>query len=126
VAKLMTAKCSRCGKGFRADSKGDLLNRIRTHMWKEHEDWMRRRVKSGLRKAKKAKEAGSNPAWLNAIMAGVFPPANIPSIKREYGAMSPDQRTAMKQAITALTLPLGGEASAIAAAVMRGLDYMVR
>lgn len=53
--KLLTAKCSRCGGGFRASSKGDLLSRIRKHMWKEHEDWMRRRVKAGLRKAKKAK-----------------------------------------------------------------------
>lgn len=61
MAKLMTAKCSRCGKGFRAETKGDLLNRIRTHMWKEHEDWMRRRVKAGLRKAKKAQSEPHMP-----------------------------------------------------------------
>jgi len=126
VAKLFTAKCSRCGKGFRDESKGGLLNKIRTHMWKFHEDWMKRRVKRGLRNAKKLKQELGNPPWLTAILSGIFPPAAIPSIKSEYQAMTPPQRTAMKQAITALTLPLGGEASAIAAAVMRGLDYMVR
>lgn len=53
ATKLLVAKCSRCGRTFRSKTKGENLNKIRTHMYKEHEDWMKRRIKAGLRKAKK-------------------------------------------------------------------------
>jgi len=50
----LKAKCSRCGRIFRADKQGDLLSLIRKHMWKEHASWMKNRIKSGLRKRKKS------------------------------------------------------------------------
>jgi hypothetical protein len=53
-AKRVSAKCSKCGRTFRADSRGLLLDKIRKHMWKQHADWMRGRIKSGLRKSSKA------------------------------------------------------------------------
>jgi len=55
------AKCSQCGTRFFAQSKSDLLAKVRTHVWKKHEEWMRRKVKAGLRKAKKAYHAPGNP-----------------------------------------------------------------
>jgi len=55
----LKAKCSRCGRVFRADKQGDLLSLIRKHMWKEHADWMRGRIKSGLRKRKKSLAYGN-------------------------------------------------------------------
>ena len=55
----LTAKCSRCQRVFRADKQGDLLNLIRKHMWKEHADWMKRRIKLGLRKRKKSLAYGN-------------------------------------------------------------------
>ena len=55
----LTAKCSRCQRVFRADKQRDLLNLIRKHMWKEHADWMKRRIKSGLRKRKKTMGHGN-------------------------------------------------------------------
>jgi hypothetical protein len=53
------AKCSQCGRGFRSNLKSDLLKRLRKHLWSKHGDWMRRRIKLGLRKAKRKK--GDNP-----------------------------------------------------------------
>ena len=53
-AVKLTAKCSRCGRVFRAEKQGDLLSLIRKHMWKEHASWMKGRIKSGLRKRKKS------------------------------------------------------------------------
>jgi len=57
----LKAKCSRCGRVFRADKQGDLLSLIRKHMWKEHASWMKQRIKSGLRKRKKSLGLG-NPS----------------------------------------------------------------
>ncbi|MBA7712349.1 hypothetical protein ES703_121323 [subsurface metagenome] len=54
VEKRMSAKCSQCGRKFYGTSKGELLNKLRTHMWKNHADWMRRRIKAGLKKAKRS------------------------------------------------------------------------
>lgn len=53
VASKLKAKCSQCGRTFRADTRGELLSLVRKHMWKAHDEWMRRRIKTGLRKSKK-------------------------------------------------------------------------
>jgi len=61
VAKRHKSKCSQCGLVIRGDSKGEVLNKLRTHMWRKHADWMRRRIKSGLRKSRKAKASYAVP-----------------------------------------------------------------
>ena len=53
------AKCSQCGRGFRANTRSELLRKLRKHLWRYHEDWMKRRIKAGLKKAKK--KVASNP-----------------------------------------------------------------
>jgi len=48
------AKCSQCGLVIRADTRSQLLNLVRAHMWRKHGDWMRSRIKRGLKKVRKA------------------------------------------------------------------------
>lgn len=62
-------KCSRCQKRFSGATRTEALNRMRKHLWKEHSDWMKSRIKAGQRKAKKVKIAGLpasilNPSWI--------------------------------------------------------------
>ena len=126
--KLFKAKCSQCGRVFRRRTRTDLLNAIRKHMWKLHADWMRRRIKRGVLKKRKADalSPADNPVWLKALLSGIFPPANIPTIVADYKAMTPEQKTTSKALIRSLTIPVGGEASAIAEVVIKALDMAVR
>jgi len=56
------AKCSQCGRGFRSNTRSDLLARLRKHLWSKHGSWMKARIKGGLKKAKKKR--GNLPAGL--------------------------------------------------------------
>lgn len=47
MKKMWTAKCSQCGRHFRAYNRADLLSHIREHMWKIHRNWMKSRMKAG-------------------------------------------------------------------------------
>jgi hypothetical protein len=66
------AKCSQCGQGFSAPTRTELLEKLRKHLWKEHRDWMIRRIKAGQRKRKKADKVKIvglpasilNPSWI--------------------------------------------------------------
>lgn len=50
MPKTLKATCSQCGKTYRRSTKGELLNALRKHMWKQHPDYMRKRIKRGMRK----------------------------------------------------------------------------
>ena len=45
------AKCSQCGQRFFAQTRSELLRKLRKHLWSKHSDWMRRRIKAGKKKA---------------------------------------------------------------------------
>jgi len=49
MKKWYNAKCSQCGRGFRSQSRSDLLSKIRKHIWKEHRAWITARIKAGQR-----------------------------------------------------------------------------
>lgn len=70
ATKKYKAKCSQCGKTFSADTRTELLSLIRKHMWKLHEAWMKRRIKSGL---KKRKQATTNPNLATALKSVLSP-----------------------------------------------------
>jgi len=70
------AKCSQCGLGFRSNLRSELLKRLRNHLWRKHADWMKRRIKLGLKKAKanpknnpslQAISRILNPKWVGFI-----------------------------------------------------------
>lgn len=115
------AKCSQCGLGWRSNFRSDLLGKMRKHMWRKHGTWMRGRIKRGLRKAKKQ----SNPTLQTSLLSGIFPAGNIPEIVKRYKAMSPSERNTTRTLLKALTVPVGGEASAVAEVAMRALDMVV-
>ena len=48
--------CSRCQRRFRGSTRTEALSKLRKHLWKEHSDWMKRRIKAGIKKAHKASE----------------------------------------------------------------------
>ena len=48
----MTVTCPSCKRKFHK-GKTNEFGRLSRHMWKEHPDYMKRRIKSGQRKAKK-------------------------------------------------------------------------
>jgi len=48
----MTVTCPSCKRKFHK-GKTNEFGRLSRHMWKEHPEYMRRRIKSGQRKAKK-------------------------------------------------------------------------
>lgn len=57
--------CSQCGRRFQGQVKGDVLSRMRKHQQKEHQAWLSRRIKSGIRKAKKKNTPLPNfPEWI--------------------------------------------------------------
>jgi hypothetical protein len=117
-------KCSQCNYVARSNNKGEALSLLRKHLWKKHEAWMIKRIKGGLKKRKHV--TTSNPHLQQALLAGIFPPANIPAVITQYKAMSPNERNLVKQVVTWLTVPIGGEASAIATVTMRALDMAVQ
>ncbi|MBA7707911.1 hypothetical protein ES703_116795 [subsurface metagenome] len=49
MKKWYSAKCSQCGRGFRSQTRSELLSKIRKHIWKEHRAWMVARIKAGQR-----------------------------------------------------------------------------
>lgn len=55
------AKCSQCGRGFYANTRSDLLSKLRKHLWSKHGDWMRRRIKKGLKASRPGYHAPGNP-----------------------------------------------------------------
>ncbi|MBA7551901.1 hypothetical protein ES705_44452 [subsurface metagenome] len=63
------AKCSRCGLGFRANTKSEMLSKLRKHLWRKHEDWMKRRIKAGLRRRRKAQVVG--------VESGMYSPSIV-------------------------------------------------
>lgn len=65
---MLSAKCSKCGVGFRSKTRSDLLSKIRKHVWKEHEEWMKSRIKRGMKEVK----ARSNPRIIGALEAPVI------------------------------------------------------
>lgn len=75
------AKCSQCGRGFRANTRSELLRKLRKHLWRFHADWMKRRIKLGLKRAKaKGKQltfdvAGQSlisPQWIGFAERGLI------------------------------------------------------
>ena len=49
---MYTAVCSQCQDIFRARTRTKLLSKMRKHIWKEHESWMKRRIKAGKDRSK--------------------------------------------------------------------------
>ncbi|GAG95406.1 unnamed protein product, partial [marine sediment metagenome] len=49
----MTVTCPSCKRKFHK-GKTNAFGRLSKHMWKEHPEYMRRKIKSGQRKKKKA------------------------------------------------------------------------
>ncbi|GAG57317.1 unnamed protein product, partial [marine sediment metagenome] len=50
----MTATCPVCKRKFHK-GKTNEFGRLSKHLWKDHKEYMRRKIKSGQRKAKKKK-----------------------------------------------------------------------
>lgn len=71
--------CSRCQKKFFADSRPALLDKMRKHLWKEHGDWMRSRIKAGQRRAKKAKGNPHSELALVKTLAESLPEIQNPT-----------------------------------------------
>lgn len=59
-------RCSQCGRRFGAATRAEALRKLTKHLWLKHGDWMKRRIKLGLRKAKKLK---TNPRIIGALEA---------------------------------------------------------
>lgn len=116
------AKCSRCERKFTADSRGELLDKLRKHLWKDHATWMRNRIKRGL---KKRREKLANPIAFKTALGHIFPPARAGEMVETYKNMSPKEREFAKNAVRLLTVPVGAEASAIGEAFIRLLDKYV-
>lgn len=117
------ARCSQCGLGFRSNFRNDLMKRLQKHLWLKHKTWMIKRIKAGLKKRKKAN--ADNPHLQQALLAGIFPPGNIPDLVKQYKAMTPVERSAAKAIVKALTVPVGGGASPIADVALKILDRTV-
>ena len=62
-----------------------MLSKLRKHLWKFHEDWMRRRIKAGLKKAKKAKVARIDVAGQSFISPSWIGFAERPLIEKITG-----------------------------------------
>lgn len=62
--KLLTAQCSQCGRRFKRKTQTELLNAMRTHLWKEHRAWMKARIKAGKVNAER-----DNPSVQDLIQA---------------------------------------------------------
>jgi len=77
------ATCSQCGKKFYAHTRKELLEKLRKHIWRNHADWMRKRIKAGLRKRKQANATQRilidspgnsfwNPSWVGFAERGLI------------------------------------------------------
>lgn len=89
---------------------------------KVHPASLSRRIKKGMKKSVKT---GNNPHFQEAVLSGIFPPANIPALVKQYKAMSPAERTFVKTMVMALTAPVGGIASPVAGVTLKALDLTV-
>jgi len=90
------AKCSQCGRRFSSNSRSELLGKLRAHMWRKHAEWMRRRIKAGLRKRK---QVGENPAWLLPLLAGVTTAAQITALVSAFMGKPRIERAALRARI---------------------------
>lgn len=61
VINKVKAKCSQCNYVARGVTRSEVLNKIRKHMWKEHADWMKKRIRKGLRARMKEQHVVGNP-----------------------------------------------------------------
>lgn len=65
------AKCRFGDAGFRANTKSELLSKIRKHYHSKHSEWLKRRIKLGM---KRAKAKVGNPK-LGDILRGAVSPS---------------------------------------------------
>ena len=63
------AKCSQCGRGFFANTRAELLAKLRKHLWLRHREWMIGRIKKGQKKAKKV---AGNPRIIGMLEAPII------------------------------------------------------
>ena len=75
---LYKATCSQCGKVFKARTRTALLSKVRKHLWKEHRNWMIRRIKQGKSRSK------SNPSTQDFIEALRTAPRRAVDIYKTY------------------------------------------
>jgi len=61
------AKCSQCGQRFFAQTRSELLRKLRKHLWGKHSDWMKRRIQAGKKKA--LKKTNVSPDALKRILS---------------------------------------------------------
>lgn len=119
--KLKALKCSQCGYKARGITKGEALKKLGKHQHKEHPSWLSRRIKKGMKSSPKG--AGTNPAWVQSVLAGVFPIANIGNIERQYVGMTPAEREVVKRIVTNVSGAIGGPpASIVGQIVLAALD----
>ena len=78
MGKLYKAECSQCAEIFRARSRTKLLHKIRKHIWKEHESWMKRRIRKGK------STAADNPNFQDFVTALKDSPARAISIYKDF------------------------------------------
>lgn len=60
---MYKATCSQCAEELRARTRTKLLSKVRKHIWKEHESWMKRRIKAGKDRSK------DNPTLQDMVVA---------------------------------------------------------
>lgn len=81
---LHKAKCSLCGETLRARARDTLMSKLSKHMWKNHREAMRRRIKAGLKKTEI-----HNPLVQDFLNSLKTAPANA---VRQYKRMATRQR----------------------------------
>lgn len=105
--------CSRCGKRFSGATRAEALDKMRKHLWKYHDEWMRGRIKAGQRKAKKEKikvltqgvltqadlDVTENPAWIPLLLAGVATVSEIASLYAQFSKKPAAERLATRTKI---------------------------
>lgn len=110
--------CSQCGKIFRDENRGQALSRLRKHLWKAHQDWMRRKIKAGIRKSKRVRAesdlvVANSPFDLRATIRNIVNPpwagfAEKPLIEKITGRPYQEVKDAIvdamvRQALSGLT-----------------------
>lgn len=86
-------------KCFTRETRTQALNAIRDHLWKNHREWMIRRIKRGRKKSTKVSGYASNPGWATSLLAGIFPPATIPAVISQWKSFSPAEKVAASVAL---------------------------
>ncbi|MBA7707641.1 hypothetical protein ES703_116517 [subsurface metagenome] len=121
MAKRYKLTCSQCGRKFFDLDRGKALSRLRKHLWKDHQDWMRRRIKAGIRKAKKASSlvVANSPFDLRATLRNIVNPpwagfAEKPLIEKVTGRPYQEVKDAVidamvRQALSGITKGLTGK-----------------